>query len=117
MNSENLNQTESAVNPLASSCLLTIALPMHLEDEMLDFLRHQRDLVTGFSVVPGQGVGQGAPLTTMMERVEGRARRALVYVVMGTGDLDVLVSRMGSTIASKEVFYWAVPLVASGRLL
>jgi hypothetical protein len=73
-------------------------------------------LVTGFTVVPGHGVGQDAPLTTMMERVEGRARRALVYVVMSTADVDVLVSRIRSTIPSKEVFYWAVPLIASGRL-
>jgi hypothetical protein len=116
MNSENLHQTENAVNPLASGCLLTIALPMYLEDEVLDLLRSHRDLVTGFTVVPGHGVGQDAPLTTMMERVEGRARRALVYVVMGTVDVEALMSRIGSTINSKEVFYWAVPLVASGRL-
>lgn len=117
MNSENFNPTESTVDPCTPSCLLTIALPVSLEEEVLDLLRSQRDLVTGFTVVPGHGVGQDAPLTTMMERVEGRARRALVYLVMRTADVDILASRMGTTIQSKEVFYWAVPLVSSGRLV
>jgi Protein of unknown function (DUF3240) len=99
-----------------SKCLLTIALPTSLQEEVLDLLHSHTDVVQGFTVVPGHGMGQGASLTTMMERVEGRARRALIYVVMNQADVDVLLLRMRGTLQSKEVFYWAVPLLASGRL-
>ena len=96
-------------------CLLTLALPLALEDEVLDLLREQRDLVPGFSVVLGQGVGSGASLSTAMEQVQGRARRVLVYAVMHEADVTALVQRLGATLKSPGVFYWAVPLLASGR--
>lgn len=98
------------------NCLFTLALPLALEEEVLDLLREQRDLVPGFSVVHGQGVGSGASLSTAMEQVQGRARRVLVYAVMREADVLVLVQRLGQTLRSPSVFYWAAPLLASGRL-
>lgn len=98
------------------NCLLTIALPLALEDELLDLLREHRDLVPGFSVVHGQGLGTGAALGTAMEQVRGRARRVLVSAVMRERDVAPLVQRLGATLRSPDVFYWAVPLLACGRL-
>ena len=98
------------------NCLLTIALPLALEEELLDCLRAQRDLVPGFSVVHGQGLGVGAALATAMEQVQGRARRVLVYAVMRDADVAPLVQRLGATLRARNVFYWAVPLLACGRL-
>jgi hypothetical protein len=98
------------------NCLLTIALPLALEDELLDLLHEQRDLVSGFSVVHGQGLGAGATLGTAMEQVQGRARRVLVYAVMRDADVTPLVQRLGATLRAPKVFYWAVPLLACGRL-
>jgi hypothetical protein len=117
MNSDIHIGSENAEGSSVGKCLLTVALPVALEEEVLDFLRSHRDLVTGFTVVLGHGVGQDASLITTMERVEGRARRALVHIVMGIGDVEVLMSRLRGLLQSKEVFYWAVPLIASGRLV
>lgn len=97
------------------NCLLTLALPLALEDEVLDLLREHRDLVPGFSVVLGQGLGSGASLATAMEQVQGRARRVLVYAAMRDTDVPALVQRLGATLKSPGVFYWAVPLLTSGR--
>lgn len=97
------------------NCLLTLALPLALEDEVLDLLRAHRELVPGFSVVHGQGLGSGASLSTAMEEVQGRARRVLVYAVMRDTDVATLVQRLGATLKSPGVFYWVVPLLASGR--
>lgn len=98
------------------NCLLTLALPLALEEEMLDLLREHHDLVSGFTVVHGQGIGSGVSLTTAMEHVQGRAQRVLVYAVMRDTDVAPLVARLGAVLKSHGVFYWAVPLQASGRL-
>lgn len=99
-----------------SHCLLTLALPLALEEELLDLLRQHRELVPDFSVVHGHGIGSDAPLTTMMERVEGRARRVFIYMAMRRADVPTLVARLREAFQSPEVFYWAVPLQEFGRL-
>lgn len=108
----------SADNPWAAGmdCLLTLALPLALEEEMLDLLRQQQDLVPGFSVTQGHGIGGHAPLTTAMEQVQGRARRVFVHMAMRSGDVAPLVARLREVLQSPQVFYWAVPLQAFGRL-
>ncbi|MBU0588112.1 MAG: DUF3240 family protein [Gammaproteobacteria bacterium] len=98
------------------SCQLMIAFPLALEEEMLDLLREHKALVPGFSVVHGQGLGGDVPLTTMMERVEGRARRVLVYVVMRSEDVGPLLAKLRAVLKAPQVFYWAVPLQAFGSL-
>jgi len=97
-------------------CLLTLALPLALEEEMLDLLRQHTDLVPGFSVIQGHGIGGHAPLTTAMEQVQGRARRVFVHMAMRSGDVAPLVARLREVLQSPQVFYWAVPLQAFGRL-
>jgi hypothetical protein len=97
-------------------CLLTLALPLALEEEMLDLLRQHPDLVPGFSVVQGHGIGADATLTTMMERVEGRARRVFVSAVMHGRDVAPLVAHLREAFSSPEVFYWVLPLQEFGRL-
>ena len=108
----------STDNPWAAGmdCLLTLALPLALEEEMLDLLRQQQDLVPGFSVTQGHGIGGHAPLTTAMEQVQGRARRVFVHMAMRSGDVAPLVARLREVLQSPQVFYWAVPLQAFGRL-
>jgi predicted esterase len=96
--------------------LLTIALPSALEDEFLDLLREQADLVSGFTVLHGFGLGANVALNTVMERVEGRARRVLVQVLLRADDVEPLVARIRAAMKSPHVFYWAVPLQACGRL-
>lgn len=115
MNQDAHNPSEGLPAP-DLRCLLTLALPLALEEEMLDVLRQHRELVPDFSVVHGHGIGSDAPLTTMMERVEGRARRVFVYMAMRSADVPPLVARLRDVFQSPEVFYWAVPLQDCGRL-
>lgn len=100
----------------APDCLLTVAFPLALEEDLLDALRGQPALVPGFSVVHGQGLGQDAPLSTMMERVQGRARRGFVSMVMRRVDVPRLMGLLRQDFPSSEVFYWVVPLLDFGRL-
>lgn len=97
-------------------CLLTVALPLALEDEMLDVLRQYPELVPGFSVVHGHGLGAGATFNTLMEQVQGRARRVFVSMVMRRADVPTLLGHLRAAFHAPEVFYWATPLLMSGRL-
>jgi hypothetical protein len=97
-------------------CLLTLVLPLALEEETLDLLRQHTDLVPGFSVVHGQGIGSHAPLTTAMEQVQGRARRVFISMALRRADVEPLVARLRGTLSSAQVFYWVAPLLAYGRL-
>lgn len=98
-------------------CLLTVALPRALEEELLDLLRQHPALVPGFSVLHGHGMGADVTLATMMERVEGRARRVFVSMAMRSSDVPALVAHLRAAFHAPEVFYWAVPLLAAGRLV
>jgi hypothetical protein len=98
-------------------CLLTLVLPLALEEEMLDVLRGHVELAPGFSMVRGHGIGADATLASAMERVEGRARRVLVYVVMRDADVAPLMAQLRQAFSSPEVFYWVTPLQEFGRLV
>ena len=100
----------------AMDCLLTLALPSALEEEVLDLLRGQSDLVSGFTVLHGYGLGANVTLSTVMERVEGRARRVQVQVLLRSQDVAPLIARLRAALQAPHVFYWVVPLQGWGRL-
>ena len=55
-------------------CLLTLAVPQALEEEILDLLWAHPEMVPGFTVLHGQGMGAHVALTSSMEQVQiGRA--------------------------------------------
>lgn len=111
-----MNPESDCPDPPAMDCLLTVALPSALEEELLDLLRAQVDLVSGFTVLHGYGLGAQVALNTVMERVEGRARRVLVQLLLRAGDVEPLIARLRAALRSPHVFYWAVPLQVCGRL-
>ena len=51
-------------------CLLTLAVPRALEEEILDALLALPELAPGFTVVPGQGIGRSVELASTMEQVQ-----------------------------------------------
>lgn len=97
-------------------CLLTLALPQALEEEMLDLLLSHPDMAPGFTVVHGQGVGAHIELSSAMEQVQGRARRVIVQVALSQAQLPALLAILRDTLPSPQIAYWVVPLLAFGRL-
>lgn len=97
-------------------CLLTLALPVTREEALLDLLQDCPELTQGYSVLPSQGLGAGAALATVMEQVQGRARRVLVQAVLRQAELAPLLERLRMQLAAADVQYWAVPVLAQGRL-
>jgi hypothetical protein len=97
-------------------CELTLAVPEHLEEEMLDLLLAHEDLVSGFSVHAAEGVGSGAPLHTTLERVRGRSRRKMITLLMRGEQATLLIERLRQQVPSPDVAWWTTSLTGFGRL-
>ncbi len=99
----------------APDCLLTLAVPRALEEEILDALLSQPTLAPGFTVLPGQGIGRQVELTSTMEQVQGRARRVLVQVAMQQSQVQSLIDILRAALPSPQIAYWVTPLLTFGR--
>jgi len=96
-------------------CLLHIAIPKALEEEMLDLLAAQAALVPGFTVIQAQGVGVDVELATTLEQVQGRARRVLLQIALGRDCLAPLLAVLRQALPSPQIAYWVVPLLDFGH--
>jgi hypothetical protein len=97
-------------------CVLTLAVPEHLEEEMLDLLLTHDDLVSGFSVHAAEGLGAGAPLHTTLERVRGRSRRRMITLLLRHEQVDDLLDRLRLHITTPDIAWWTTPVTGFGRL-
>jgi hypothetical protein len=96
-------------------CQLTLALPVELEEEIIDLLRGLPELVSGFSILPAEGFGAGARLASTMEQVRGRSRRRLVQLLLPQPNVEPLLLALRQTIRSPEVAWWTMPVSGFGR--
>lgn len=101
---------------LDNDTLLTLIIPVSLEEDVLDFLLLHPSWARGFSILSAQGMGQGAPLQSAMELVQGRSARKLVLIAGVQTDLQQLVQALAAEMPSPDVTYWLSPLLAAGRL-
>jgi hypothetical protein len=109
-------QETSQVPAANAVCLLTLVLPHTVEAAVLELLESSAALESGYSVLPAQGLGIGAQLHTVMEQVQGRARRVLVQAVLQQDQLPALLESLRAAVPSAEVSYWVAPLLEHGRL-
>lgn len=96
-------------------CQLNLALPVELEEELIDILRSESTLVSGFSIVSAEGFGAGATLVSTMEQVRGRSRRRLAQVLMRSEQVPVLLEALRARLQSPEMAWWTVPVTGFGR--
>ncbi len=96
-------------------CVLTLALPADLEEEVLDLLSGHPEWVSGFSVVHAEGLGAGAHLRSTMEQVRGRSRRRLVELLMRSEHVEQLLERLRSSFTTPEMAWWTVSITGFGR--
>ncbi len=113
-----MTQQEISSMPAGNAaCLLTLVLPHSAEEAVLELLERSAALESGYSVLPAQGLGAGARLHTVMEQVQGRARRVLVQAVLQQDQLPALLDSLRAAVPSVEVSYWVAPLLEHGRLV
>lgn len=97
-------------------CMLTIAFPVALEEELLDCLLAQTQWVRGFSVLHAEGFGAGARLGSALENVRGRAHRRLVTILMARPNVAPVLEALRQQFSSPEIAWWTSPVDGFGRL-
>jgi hypothetical protein len=97
-------------------CMLTLACPASLEEEMIDQLRSQPEWVGGFSILAAEGFGVGTRHHTAMERVRGRSRRRMFLLLMRRQHVALLVEFLRNVFPSEEIAWWTAPVDGFGRL-
>ncbi len=99
------------------NCVLTLALPAMLEEEVLDHLQEHPEWVSGFSIMPAEGFGASLSLPTALEQVRGRARRRVITILMEEGSVDPLLASLRADFHNPEMAYWVTPLIRFGRFV
>ncbi len=105
-------------DPLVSrpDVLLTLALPLALEEDVLDVLVAHAGQAAGFTVLAAEGLGRHEHLSSAMEQILGRSRRRLVQVAMAQPDVQPLLTALRQAVQNPAIVYWVTPLLAFGHL-
>ncbi len=102
---------------MLDDCLLTLALPATLEEEVLDHLSGHPEWVSGFSVLHAEGLGAGAYLRSSMEQVRGRSSRRLVQMLLRSEHVEPLLTSLRGSFTTPEIAWWTVAVTGFGRFV
>ena len=102
--------------PSPNDCLLTLSLPVALEEEVLDALLADPELAVGFTLLQGYGMGTRVHLASAMEQVRGRARRSFVQIALPRERVPALIDMLQAEMSDAGITWWVVPLLGFGRL-
>jgi len=104
------------MKPNKNDTLLTLAIPVSLEEDLIDFLLLHPTWAGGFTILKAEGAGQGTQLRSPMEMVHGRSARKVLLIGGVKAELDLLLAALAEELPSPEISYWMTPIIASGRL-
>ena len=99
-----------------TSVVLTLVMPVDVEDALVETLLEHPDLAPGFTSQPVEGHGQRVSFIGTAEHVRGRAAYCRVQLVVPRADADTLLALLRERFATSRMFFWIVPALASGRL-
>ena len=99
-----------------TSVVLTLVMPVDVEDALVETLLEHPDLAPGFTSQPVEGHGQRVSFIGTAEHVRGRAAYCRVQLVVPRADADALLALLRERFATSRVFFWMIPAIASGRL-
>jgi hypothetical protein len=100
----------------SASVVLTLVMPVDVEDALLETLLEHPDLAPGFTSQQVEGHGQRVSFIGTAEHVRGRAAYSRVQMVVPRADADTLLALLRERFATSRVFFWIVPALAGGRL-
>ncbi len=100
----------------APTVVLTLVMPLEIEDALIETLLEYPDLAPGFTTVKVEGHGQRVTFTDTAEHVRGRAAYSRVQLVVPQDAAESLLAILRQHFATGRVFYWMIPTLASGRL-
>ena len=104
------------MSPESASVVLTLVMPVDVEDAVLETLLDHPDLAPGFTSQAVEGHGRRVSFIGTAEHVRGRAAYSRVQMVVPRSDADTLLALLRERLATSRVFFWMIPAIASGRL-
>ena len=99
-----------------TAVVLTLVMPVDVEDALLETLLEHPELAPGFTSQPVECHGQRVSFIGTAEHVRGRAAYCRVQLVVPHADAETLLEILRERFATSRVFFWMVPALASGRL-
>ncbi len=99
----------------ADVCLM-LAFAYELEEMVIDILLEHGDIVHRFGSQHVDAHGAGIGYASIAEQVRGRSRRAEFQLLMAQEDVDAILAALGRQLPRAEITYWALPLLAYGRI-
>jgi len=94
--------------------LLRLNIPPSLEEDIVDLLLSSED-ITGYQSYPTRGHGSVGAMS-IAEQVAGRRDRIQFEIVLDSDVLDPTLEMLKKAFPVRDVIYWVLPVVRSGRL-
>jgi len=104
------------MKPDPPAVVLTLVMPVEMEEALVETLLEHPELAPGFTTDKLEGHGQRVTFIGTAEHVRGRAAYSEVTLIAPQADADALLAILRKRFATDRVLYWIVPALASGRL-
>ena len=95
---------------------LTLVAPRALEEDLVALLLDMQPPLPGFTTAHVAGHGEGFDRARIVERVQGRIDRVLLWLVLPAETVDRVLSRLCEALPQSEVVWWIEPVEKMGRL-
>ena len=99
---------------MTTEYLLRLNIPPGLEEDVVDLLLSSDD-IAGYQSYPTRGHGRVGAMT-VAEQVAGRRDRVQFEIVLDSGLLQATLDRLKEAFPVRDVIYWVLPVLQSGRL-
>jgi hypothetical protein len=97
-----------------SEYLLRLNIPPNLEEDVVDLLLSSGE-ITGYQSYPTRGHGSVGAMS-IAEQVAGRRDRVQFEIVLDSELLESTLNKLKEAFPVRDVVYWAIPVIQSGRL-
>lgn len=94
---------------------LNLVFPPGLEDAVTETLSSDPSM-PGFTLLHAEGHTSDFAEASAAERVRGRVERRVLWIVIEQERLETVLEVLRRHVASREVRWWAEPVMARGRL-
>ncbi|TCJ15822.1 DUF3240 domain-containing protein [Parasulfuritortus cantonensis] len=95
---------------------LSLAAPLHLEDELVEQFLERPEWASGFTIFKAEGYSRHHESLSVAEQVRGRTQRMLVQIVLETDNAEALLEHLRQRFPKRDVAWWLEPVLDFGRL-
>lgn len=97
------------------TCLMLV-VAHELEEMLIDVLLEHEDIVRRFGSQPIDAHGARIGYANVGEQVRGRSKRVEFQLLLAREDVDAILAALRQRLPRAEITYWAIPLLAYGRV-